>query len=343
MHPLTDTEVYQETHYYPFGMTMEGEWQDIVNGPENNYLYNGKELNSDFGLDWSDYGARYYDAAIGRWGQVDPMAEVTTGYSPYVYTMNNPIYFNDPTGMIAEPPENGTAGQEWNDDSGDYYHDGNDWLRTNVTLDDVQVVSAKETVTSGIFSGEAGPFAGSISSYSIGSNSYSWDAGSNVDVQSFDGQMTFDPLSLEVSVVVGKTTFNGLVENSYQKTLETSFQKNVSLGIPLFGILGAKYTGVEGSSQGGTSYDGNHIGVSAGISKLPKFIGDDFNGFPFVVSGSSSNLNIGTRVIRRPALKTSGDSLRFANRGYEKYGHKFLGNFMMQNGCDTTNCHGNGN
>ena len=65
---LTDTEVYQETHYYPFGMTMEGEWQDIVNGPENNYLYNGKELNSDFGLDLHDYGARFYDAAIERLG-----------------------------------------------------------------------------------------------------------------------------------------------------------------------------------------------------------------------------------------------------------------------------------
>jgi len=95
---LTDTEVYQETHYYPFGMTMEGEWQDIVNGPENNYLYNGKELNTDFGLDWSDYGARYYDAAIGRWGQVDPLASSYVSYSPYNYVANNPMKFIDPDG-----------------------------------------------------------------------------------------------------------------------------------------------------------------------------------------------------------------------------------------------------
>ena len=65
---LANTEVSQETHYYPFGMTMEGEWQNIVNGPENKYLYNGKELNSDFGLDLHDYGARFYDAAIERLG-----------------------------------------------------------------------------------------------------------------------------------------------------------------------------------------------------------------------------------------------------------------------------------
>ncbi|MFK8009861.1 MAG: RHS repeat-associated core domain-containing protein, partial [Saprospiraceae bacterium] len=95
---LTDTEILQESHYYPFGMAMDGAWQDIVNGPENNYLYNGKELNSDFGLDWLDYGARYYDAAIGRWGQVDPLAESMASWSPYNYTFNNPISYTDPDG-----------------------------------------------------------------------------------------------------------------------------------------------------------------------------------------------------------------------------------------------------
>ncbi len=104
MHPLTDTEVYQETHYYPFGMTMEGEWQNIVNGPENNYLYNGKELNSDFGLDWSDYGARYYDAAIGRWNRVDPKAEGAYGHSPYNSMFNNPVSYSDPDGDFAFVP-----------------------------------------------------------------------------------------------------------------------------------------------------------------------------------------------------------------------------------------------
>jgi RHS repeat-associated protein len=101
---LTDTEVYQETHYYPFGMTMEGEWQDIVNGPENNYLYNGKELNTDFDLNWSDYGARYYDAAIGRWNSVDPLAEKMPNLTPYRYAFNNPIRMIDPDGKFELDP-----------------------------------------------------------------------------------------------------------------------------------------------------------------------------------------------------------------------------------------------
>jgi len=69
---------------------------------DNAYKYNGKELNEDLGLNLSDYGARWYDAALGRWWSVDPMGTKAANFSSYSYVYNNPMKFVDPTGMYSE-------------------------------------------------------------------------------------------------------------------------------------------------------------------------------------------------------------------------------------------------
>jgi RHS repeat-associated protein len=66
-----------------------------VNGTEHPYKYNGKEHNQELGLDWYDYGWRNYNPAIGRWMNIDPLAEVYSPLSPYNYTANNPVRFVD--------------------------------------------------------------------------------------------------------------------------------------------------------------------------------------------------------------------------------------------------------
>ena len=70
-----------------------------MNSPGNDYTYNGKELNEDFGLNLYDYGARWYDAALGRWWSVDIKLEDYQNLSPYSYVSNNPLKYIDFKGM----------------------------------------------------------------------------------------------------------------------------------------------------------------------------------------------------------------------------------------------------
>ena len=92
-------EVLEENNYYPFGLKHEG-YNALAGNPSYQYQYNGKELQEETG--WNDYGARMYMSDIARWGVMDPLAEVTAYLSPYHYGNNNPIMFNDPTGMLSQ-------------------------------------------------------------------------------------------------------------------------------------------------------------------------------------------------------------------------------------------------
>ena len=84
--------VEETNHYYPFGGVFG------TTGNTQPYKYNGKEFDTKKGLNWYDYGARYYDAALGRFTTVDPSSENYYAFNPYSYCVNNPIKYIDPDG-----------------------------------------------------------------------------------------------------------------------------------------------------------------------------------------------------------------------------------------------------
>ncbi|WP_427872331.1 DUF6443 domain-containing protein [Flavobacterium sp. MMS24-S5] len=90
-------EIIEENNYYPFGLKHKG-YNDYL-PTANKFKYNGKELQDELGLNMYDYGARNYDPALGRWMNIDPLAERYYGINPYAYVFNNPIELFDPNGM----------------------------------------------------------------------------------------------------------------------------------------------------------------------------------------------------------------------------------------------------
>jgi RHS repeat-associated protein len=83
--------------YYPFGQNMD--YRSYNNGfADARYKYTEKERDSETGYDY--FGARYYDARVGRWMSVDPLAEISPDLAPFVYAHNNSMVFIDPSGML---------------------------------------------------------------------------------------------------------------------------------------------------------------------------------------------------------------------------------------------------
>ncbi|WP_282086929.1 N-acetylmuramoyl-L-alanine amidase [Aquimarina algiphila] len=101
-----NVKIIEENNYYPFGLTHKG-YNNTVSSLGNSTAqllkFGGKEEQNELGLGWIDITARNYDPALGRWMNIDPLAEMMRRHSPYNYAFDNPVFFQDPDGMMPCP------------------------------------------------------------------------------------------------------------------------------------------------------------------------------------------------------------------------------------------------
>lgn len=115
-----ETAILEENHYYPFGLTHQGynadhkfffvaideviELVEVTSIMDDKYKYkfNGMEWQNELDLNHYDFGARNYDPALGRWMNVDALSDLYPDWSPYNYTLNNPVFYIDPDGNYVD-------------------------------------------------------------------------------------------------------------------------------------------------------------------------------------------------------------------------------------------------
>ncbi len=203
------TEIIEENSYYPFGLKMRG-FNDNVSSLGNSvaqrYKFNGKEYDQSFNtLNTYDFGARNYDPALGRWMNLDPLAEQMRRHSPYNYAFDNPVFFIDPDGMA--PMAN-----DWIDNGdGTFTAEANDSAFTLAQDAGISTERANEIVQEQHgenYKGEDGEMKSNI------------DAGDKVDIGRKRGSLKLYPNSTNIveTDMAGRTgeitVTNYLTENS---------------------------------------------------------------------------------------------------------------------------------
>ena len=131
-------EVISYEEYHPYGTTSYQAMNASIKATAKRYRYTGKERDDESGLYY--HGARYYIPWLARWTAIDPMEAKYAGMSPYNYSFNNPVMYNDPSGADPEDenfPTNPSVGQVFKSKSGDnhIYTDSERWA---ILLDDFE-------------------------------------------------------------------------------------------------------------------------------------------------------------------------------------------------------------
>jgi len=248
---IEPTEILEAHHYYPFGLEHQN-YSTITGNTEYKYTFGGKEFQPEKDLNMYDFGARNYDPALGRWMNVDPLAEQFQGWTPYNYTLQNPVNLTDPTGMAPEgiSPIYGLNGKFLGtDDEG---------FNGEILFMDEKVFNS----LGGFNNGTDGSKKGSISHNTAKSLSRTLNQVISSNPEDNFSQSESDMINNAITHVVSQMSdasfyLGGLI-NGKTSTSFSSFKENPESGLDIFSIKSNYGSRLSIASESPASVTANH-------------------------------------------------------------------------------------
>lgn len=248
--------IMEENHYYPFGLTMAG-LSDKALKPqyrENKHRFNdgaelqNKEFSDGSGLELYQTEFRMLDPQIGRFCHMDPLADVYNFVSPYQYALNNPVYYNDPSGANTEDEVVEAANNLLNSEN------GGEWDKGSNGGSVYKFTSQDEAFTAGAsatyFSGYWGAGQDAANGFYSALNNYNAQTGGNlqlmlpvldVGIRVNGNWFTRNENELQHQLYKNGAMFNGFFNNYVNPFLEASSFVRNSATIGVIPGIGASW------------------------------------------------------------------------------------------------------
>ena len=198
--------IEQQNDYYPFGGMMASS----TGGAVQPYRYTGKELVRFQGLDWLDYGARWYDPAILHWNGVDKLAEKYTYVSPFSFCLNNPVIYFDPDGnkVILSGSQEERAMMLYNlqmltNDELKMRKDGTVYIKSQGTMNSSYDLQCRTELISALIDNKRTTTI--HVDHETGNNAHDINSENATNGVGSDVSVTFNPIRLQVSTINPKT------------------------------------------------------------------------------------------------------------------------------------------
>jgi len=305
-------EIREESNYYPFGLKHKG-YNNVITGRDHKYGFGGKEYNDELGLDWYDVSARNYDPALGRWMNLDPLAEDMRRHSPYNFGFDNPVYFQDYDGMAPSGANDCCGG--WNPIAGigdaiaSAVNSTVNKVSKALGLDKMTpVLEASAKTHIGVQAGFKAKVGG-IGEVKLKANLASVELASGkadltdpINPDSYSGENAFNGdgkgLKVEQSLeatgsIVGKEVIGANVKSTFRGNQYGSSEPEITGGVYLIAPIAKK-------SSKSQSFNGNGLGKTpsskAKLGKPGNFYGIDVGAGAALILGVDVNLKIGVNV-----------------------------------------------